>query len=99
MSDTLPPFEDTTDFDDADRGFLAALVPGTVTDAAGRTVWDGDAYRFLEADCPDTAHPSLWRQSRLCARQGLYEVTEGIYQVRGLDLPKRRATCGSPRPF
>ncbi|MFJ5938368.1 alkyl/aryl-sulfatase [Streptomyces sp. NPDC093071] len=86
MSDTLPSFEDTTDFENADRGFLAALVPGTVTDAGGRTVWDGDAYAFLEADCPDTAHPSLWRQSRLCARQGLYEVTEGVYQVRGLDL-------------
>jgi alkyl sulfatase BDS1-like metallo-beta-lactamase superfamily hydrolase len=31
-------------------------------------------------------HPSLWRQSELCAKQGLYEVVEGIYQVRGLDL-------------
>ena len=31
-------------------------------------------------------HPSLWRQSQLCAKQGLYEVVEGIYQVRGLDL-------------
>ncbi|EUA85246.1 metallo-beta-lactamase superfamily protein [Mycobacterium ulcerans str. Harvey] len=31
-------------------------------------------------------HPSLWRQSQLCAKQGLYQVVEGIYQVRGLDL-------------
>ena len=31
-------------------------------------------------------HPSLWRQSTLAAKQGLYEVVEGIYQVRGLDL-------------
>jgi alkyl sulfatase BDS1-like metallo-beta-lactamase superfamily hydrolase len=36
--------------------------------------------------CPDSASPSLWRQSQLCARQGLFEVTDGIYQVRGLDL-------------
>ncbi|WP_435969263.1 alkyl/aryl-sulfatase [Streptomyces sp. Qhu_M48] len=86
MSDTLPSFEDTTDFENADRGFLGALVPGTVTAADGRTVWDGDVYGFLKAECPDTAHPSLWRQARLCSRQGLYEVTEGIYQVRGLDL-------------
>ena len=49
-------------------------------------MWDNDAYAFLEGDCPDTAHPSLWRQSQLCAKQGLYEVTDGIYQVRGLDL-------------
>ncbi len=31
-------------------------------------------------------HPSLWRQSKLAAKQGLYEVVEGIYQVRGFDL-------------
>ncbi|MFJ6100658.1 alkyl/aryl-sulfatase [Streptomyces sp. NPDC092359] len=86
MSEPLPPSDDTIDFENADRGFLGALVPGVVTDAAGRTVWDGDAYGFLAEDCPDTAHPSLWRQSRLAAKQGLYEVTDGIYQVRGLDL-------------
>ena len=34
---------------------------------------------------PDTVHPSLWRQSSLTALQGLFEVTEGIYQVRGYD--------------
>ncbi|OSC64479.1 hypothetical protein B5181_20455, partial [Streptomyces sp. 4F] len=55
-------------------------------DAEGRTVWDADAYAFLDGDCPPTAHPSLWRQSRLTARQGLYEVVPGVYQVRGLDL-------------
>ncbi|MFE3069266.1 alkyl/aryl-sulfatase [Streptomyces sp. NPDC059247] len=86
MSEPAPSSDDTTDFENADRGFLGALVPGVVTDAAGRTVWDGDAYGFLAEDCPDTAHPSLWRQSRLTAKQGLYEVTDGIYQVRGLDL-------------
>ncbi|MFJ2397054.1 MULTISPECIES: alkyl/aryl-sulfatase [unclassified Streptomyces] len=80
------PFEDLTDFENADRGFIAALVPGVVRDAEGRVVHDADAYAFLADDCPPTAHPSLWRQARLCARQGLYEVTEGVYQVRGLDL-------------
>lgn len=84
--DGSPPFEDRTDFENADRGFVAALVPGVVTAEDGRVVWDGDAYGFLDGDCPDTAHPGLWRQSRLCARQGLYEVTEGVYQVRGLGL-------------
>src|SRR6202008_586970 len=33
-----------------------------------------------------TAHPSLWRQGQLTAMQGLFEVTDGIYQARGLDL-------------
>ncbi|MFB6524978.1 alkyl/aryl-sulfatase [Streptomyces sp. NPDC056399] len=83
---TALPFEDTTDFENADRGFIDALSPAVVTGADGNIVYDNDAYAFLKADCPDTAHPSLWRQAQLCARQGLYEVTEGIYQIRGLDL-------------
>lgn len=49
-------------------------------------VWDNDAYEFLNADCPDTAHPSLWRQGQLVARQGLFEVVPGIYQIRGFDI-------------
>ncbi|MFF7589323.1 alkyl/aryl-sulfatase [Kitasatospora purpeofusca] len=85
MSD-LPSFEDTTDFENADRGFLGALVPAVVRAADGRVVWDNDAYDYLRGECPDTVSPSLWRQAQLCAKQGLYEVAEGIYQVRGLDL-------------
>ena len=80
------PFADTRDFDDADRGFIAALEPCIVTAADGRVVWDNDSYSFLNGDAPDSVHPSLWRQSQLCAKQGLYEVVPGIYQVRGLDL-------------
>jgi alkyl sulfatase BDS1-like metallo-beta-lactamase superfamily hydrolase len=80
------PFDDTRDFADADRGFIGALEPGVVTAADGRTVWDNDVYAFLEGDAPTSVHPSLWRQSQLCTRQGLYEVVDGIYQVRGLDL-------------
>ncbi|MFC9324556.1 alkyl/aryl-sulfatase [Kitasatospora sp. NPDC057015] len=80
------PFEDTTDFENADRGFVGALSPAVVKAADGRVIWDNDAYDFLKADCPPTAHPSLWRQGQLVAKQGLYEVTDGIYQVRGLDL-------------
>ena len=80
------PFEDTADFDDADRGFIGALQPCVIKAADGRVVWDNDAYAFLAGEAPPTVHPSLWRQSQLCAKQGLYEVVEGIYQVRGLDL-------------
>ena len=62
-------FGDRGDFEDADRGFIARLDPGIVRSGDGRVVWDGDAYGFLSGDCPDTANPSLWRQSQLCARQ------------------------------
>jgi alkyl sulfatase BDS1-like metallo-beta-lactamase superfamily hydrolase len=80
------PFHDTQDFEDARRGFVAALEPGVVRNEAGEVVWDNDVYAFLDGDCPPTAHPSLWRQGQLNSIQGLFEVTPGIYQVRGLDL-------------
>lgn len=80
------PFHDTRDVEDAGRGLLGRREPGAVTAQDGRVVWDGDPYAFLDGDAPDTVNPSLWRQSGLVAQQGLYEVVEGIYQVRGLDL-------------
>ncbi|WP_231975835.1 alkyl/aryl-sulfatase [Mycobacterium sp. E2462] len=80
------PFDDTADFADADRGFIAALSPCVITAADGRVVWDNDAYAFLDGQAPASVHPSLWRQSTLAAKQGLYEVVSGIYQVRGFDL-------------
>ncbi len=80
------PFDDTADFGAADRGFIGALQPCVVTAADGQVVWDNDVYSFLTGEAPATVHPSLWRQSTLAAKQGLYEVVEGIYQVRGLDL-------------
>ncbi|WAJ45058.1 MBL fold metallo-hydrolase [Mycobacterium sp. Aquia_216] len=80
------PWDDTTDFDNADRGFIAALSPCVVRAADGRVVWDNDIYSFLGGAAPASVHPSLWRQSTLAAKQGLYEVVPGVYQVRGLDL-------------
>ncbi len=80
------PFDDTRDFEDADRGFIAAQSPCVITAADGRVVWDNDVYGFLTGEAPTTVHPSLWRQSTLVAKQGLYEVVEGIYQIRGFDL-------------
>jgi alkyl sulfatase BDS1-like metallo-beta-lactamase superfamily hydrolase len=80
------PFSDARDFDDATRGLVARREPSAVTADDGRVVWDNDSYAFLQGDAPDTVNPSLWRQSQLVAEQGLFEVTGGIYQVRGFDL-------------
>ncbi|MGW1727514.1 alkyl/aryl-sulfatase [Streptomyces sp. NPDC002306] len=80
------PFDDERDLEDARRGFLGTARENAIADAEGRTVWGLDDYGFLRQECPDTANPSLWRQSRLCSDHGLFEVTEGIYQVRGFDL-------------
>ncbi|MDX3427628.1 MBL fold metallo-hydrolase [Streptomyces sp. NBC_01696] len=80
------PFSDTQDFDDANRGLVGRRDPNAVTGEDGTTLWDNGTYAFLEGDAPDTVNPSLWRQSQLVATQGLFEVVEGIYQVRGFDL-------------
>lgn len=80
------PFGDRQDLDDARRGFMGTAEDHVIRDAEGSAVWDLDAYGFLGQECPDTANPSLWRQSRLCSDHGLFEVTGGIYQVRGFDL-------------
>jgi alkyl sulfatase BDS1-like metallo-beta-lactamase superfamily hydrolase len=80
------PFADSDDFDDARRGRLGSLSDPVIRATSGRVVWDADAYGFLEGDCPATVNPSLWRQGQLNAIHGLFEVAEGIYQVRGLDL-------------
>jgi alkyl sulfatase BDS1-like metallo-beta-lactamase superfamily hydrolase len=80
-------FADRTDFENANRGLVARLEPGVIKAADGRVVYDADAFtRTMDGDCPDTVHPSLWRQSQLTAVQGLFEVTEGIYQLRGIEL-------------
>ncbi len=78
-------FEDRDDFVASDRGFIAALDPMVITADDGRVVWDMD-WGFLDAECPSTVNPSLWRQAQLTAKHGLYKVTDGIYQVRGFDM-------------
>ncbi|MFD3563334.1 alkyl/aryl-sulfatase [Streptomyces sp. NPDC058686] len=80
-------WDDTTDQANATRGLIDKLEPCVVRNEAGRVVWDNDRWDFLNKDeCPDTVHPSLWRQSRINTAQGLFEVAPGIYQVRGLDV-------------
>ena len=80
------PFDDEQDFDDARRGRVGSLTDPVIQATSGRVAWDAEAYSFLDGECPPTVNPSLWRQSRLNAIHGLFEVAEGIYQVRGLDL-------------
>jgi len=89
------PFGDRTDFENAERGRVDALDPCVIRAADGRVVWDLSRYSYLDAECPDTVHPSLWRQAQLCAKQGLFEVIAGIYQIRGLDLSNMTLVEGS----
>jgi alkyl sulfatase BDS1-like metallo-beta-lactamase superfamily hydrolase len=78
--------EDEQDFEDARRGLLLSEPDVRIDDDSGQPIWDSAAYRFVSGDAPASVHPSLWRQARLNGIHGLFEVTDGVYQVRGYDL-------------
>ncbi|MEJ8846965.1 alkyl/aryl-sulfatase [Variovorax rhizosphaerae] len=79
--------DDKTDNDEATRGFVAQLPDPVVKDASGKTVWDANRFSsFMKGNAPATVNPSLWRQEKLNNHSGLFKVTDGIYQIRGLDL-------------
>ncbi len=81
------PFADRADFDDARRGLIAGLADATVEGPQSRVAWDMKPYEFLkQEEVPPTVNPSLWRQAQLNAIAGLFQVTERVYQVRGLDI-------------
>ena len=77
---------DPEDFTRAQRGFIAALEDTKITDAQGRQASDIGRYDFLQGDAPDTVHPNLWRHAKLNVNHGLFEVTDGVWQVRGYDI-------------
>jgi alkyl sulfatase BDS1-like metallo-beta-lactamase superfamily hydrolase len=83
------PFQNKKDFENAEKGFIATPKTLTIKDASGRVIWDLEAYKAyigLDKPAPDTVNPSLWRNAQLGMLNGLFEVTDGIYQVRGYDL-------------
>lgn len=81
-------FSDRRSFENAAKGFIASISPMTIEhDRGGRNSYDLEALSFLKDDAPDTVNPSLWRQAQLNAgHHGLFEVTDGIYQVRSFDI-------------
>ncbi|MGM0829818.1 MAG: alkyl/aryl-sulfatase [Bacillota bacterium] len=79
-------FEDRQDFEDAKRGFIAPLESTMIKDDSGEVVWDIDKLDFLQGTAPETVNPSLWRNAQLQAISGLFEVVEGVYQIRGQSI-------------
>ena len=83
------PFKDKQEFKDAAKGFIAPLENnGVIKGKNGVTVWDVSKYSFIKDDipAPQTVNPSLWRQSQLVMKGGLFKVTDRLYQVRNADL-------------
>ncbi|KAF7904453.1 hypothetical protein EAF00_001787 [Botryotinia globosa] len=92
--------DSSNDFKFATRGLIRAIEDSHIysdanpTDGQQNVVWDTKAYDFLAGECPDTAKSALWRQGQLRnATAGLYLVTEGVYQIRGLDFANMSITA------
>ncbi len=83
-------FSDKQSFEDATKGFIAPLPnDGVIKNADGSVIWNLPDFGFLEGDAtaPDTVNPSLWRDAQIMYRNaGLFKVTDGIYQVCGMDI-------------
>ncbi len=83
----LLDFSDEQEKSFAEKGLIAAPESLELKDEKGKVVWSQKAYSFVEnADAPATVNPSLWRNTQLNHLYGLFEVADGIYQVRGYDM-------------
>ena len=75
---------------------MAQIADGRVM-LGDHKVWDVANHGFV-ADSdqnPSSVHPGLWRQARLNINHGLFEVADGVWQVRGYDLANITFIAGS----
>ena len=87
------------DFEAAKRGLIAPVPEGIVKTASGTVLWNLGEYAFLDGElAPATVNPSLWRMARLNMANGLFKVTDRIYQLRGFDISNMTVIEGDTRP-
>ena len=82
---SLLDFEASEEYENATRGLIDTPERLELKDEQGKVIWSQDAYGFLDdyEKAPDTVNPSLWENTRNNHAYGLFQVCEGIYQVRG----------------
>ncbi|NUS40933.1 MAG: MBL fold metallo-hydrolase [Terrabacter sp.] len=93
----LYALDDVEDFETSQRGWVADLPGGKILLDDGRVTYDTTAVSFLDDDAsenPDTVNPSLWRQSKLVHKAGLYRVVDRIYQFRNADIANLTIVVG-----
>ena len=84
----LLDFEDETEKENALRGLIEAPESIQIYREDGTLAWSVDAFDYVDKNekAPDTFNPSLWRNTLYNSYAGLFEVCDGIYQVRGYDM-------------
>lgn len=82
------PFDDPADHERVRRGLLATHDGPILNEdpSALRPVcFDPGHWAFVVGDAPPTVNAALWRQAKLNGVHGLFEVVDGVWQVRGYD--------------
>lgn len=81
-------FNDTSERENARKGLIDSPESLVITADDGHIIWSQDAYDFVEdmEEAPDSVNPSLWENVKNNHAYGLFEVTDGIYQIRGYDM-------------
>ncbi len=92
----LLDFSDKQEQDFAQKGLITAPESLEIKSENGNLVWSQNIYKFVQDKyAPDSANPSLWRNTQLNSLYGLFEVTDGVYQVRGYDVANITFVRGS----
>lgn len=79
-------WDDKQDFDFASRGFIATSADPVIRNKDGAVIRDLREEAQFTGPAPATVNPSLWRNASLHAKHGLFEVRDGIWQVRSFDI-------------
>ena len=81
-------FDDKQEYEFATRGLIDAPETLELKDEDGTILWSQEAYAFLDdyEKAPDSVNPSLWENTKNNHAYGLFEVMDGIYQIRGYDM-------------
>jgi alkyl sulfatase BDS1-like metallo-beta-lactamase superfamily hydrolase len=88
------PREDGRDLDFAQRGFVGTRSDPIIRDAAGKPLWNLEAYGFVKDKPPPTVNPSLWRHMTILNKHGLFKLADGLWQVRGFDISNMTLIAG-----
>lgn len=81
---TQLPWQDVSAFERTQKGLIAEFGSHQAGELKNRFDYMSDMSVEL---LPATVNPSIWRQGMLNYKAGgLYQVTDGVYQIRGADL-------------
>lgn len=86
---------DEQDFEFASRGYMGSIPDGKLRGPKGEVLRDLNDEAQFTGPAPATVNPSLWRNATLLARHGLFQVADGIWQVRGFDLANMTVIRGA----